>query len=229
MLERIIKQRRHPFRKTIYHLQDRHNPVNDKPTEVQEHIGKCIVELFSKETIQAVFCENIRESTEPLSIEWLAQNVPGRYFGFLTGTNIPLYGAENPELSKKHMTTVKEMAQILADKISELRAVRPNDSATEILCDLDESYISHKLITLYLDFGKMIEERSRYIINHAVDVSMRNGYEQIAVVCGRLHTQSLKMQARSKNYSFIVIKSPRISFKDHEEVIQTMEKYLVME
>ncbi len=225
MLEQIIMQRRHSSRRTIYHLQDRHNLFDEEPSEVRKHIGETLLELHNQGIVQAVFCENIIESTEPIMIEPLIEMVPARYFRFLTGTSILLYGTEKPELHKKHLAIMRARAQIIADIINEIRAAHPNASTSELLTYAKESQIPPEFGVLSIEFEKLIKERSDYIIDYAVKVSMQKGYQNIAVVCGKLHTQSLKLQARSHKYGFVVIKHPPAGFRDHDERLQALYEY----
>jgi len=197
--------------RTLYHLEDFH----DEPS-VQQGLARKISELYEQEKIQAVFCENYEASPTLLDASFFINS--NTYLRFLPWEKIPIYGAESKELHKKHtditqkLYATRKTRAVIRAKISEKQ--RKADAGTAEVSDILElqSLMDNGLKAIAQEYEQLIVDetialisRTNYLVDYAVNVSNKNGYDNIALVCGREHDEAIRARSEQIGFSYIAI------------------------
>jgi hypothetical protein len=193
--------------RALYHLEDFH----DEPS-VQRGLARKISELYEQGKIQAVFCENCVASPKPLDASFFIN--PNTYLRFLPWEKIPVYGAENramheqhTEVTKKLYTTRKTLAVIKA-KISE-KEKKLETGIGELSDIVAMNKLSNDLKVIGQEFSQLMSEEARiretrtnFIVNYATYFSNKNGYDNIALVCGKEHDEAIRARSEQLGFSY---------------------------
>jgi hypothetical protein len=218
--------------RTLYHLEDLH----DEPS-IQEGLAHKIKELHQQGKIQAVFCENYKANPEPIDSS-LSQK-SNNYLSYLAGEQMPIYGAENQELHKKHIDITQRLyatrktRAIIRAQISEKE--RKADAGTAEISDILElqCLVNSDLKAVVLECEALIVleaialvSRTNHLVNYAVEISNQCGYDNIALVCGREHREAIRERSEQLGFSYkpVMFPMPETSQAGNEAFLRKLFK-----
>ncbi len=205
-------------RLTIIHIEDVH-PLED----VQKGIVRNILELYDKKRIEAVFCEGVWETDEPIEPKELYSALTSKFkhaihylcaYAIKNHMYLPIYGADNEELHELSSINLKKREQLkvktnqFLDQIDEMTPPDIGNPKAEELERVLEIY--EKELPPIIQEKNLLENEIKLadqlrIYNmafHIVKTSERAGYKDVALTCGRLHRAELKAFSKILNYEY---------------------------
>jgi hypothetical protein len=218
--------------KIIYHFQDVHR---DKP--VQQFLAGEILSKYYRGELDALFCEGIHYCIVPIDIDDFPINRDGSDFvASVAMSNLPIFGAEEPDLNKENSEQLLKLVELQAKKINlymnweaefcqmgeqnsngedpAQQKAKANQLCEQVKQEL-AGFIKEKesIMEKYHSSGL---KRSEFMVQHALKVSEQKGYSRIGISAGMGHNEEIRVEVEKRGHIYVPI-IPDISHIDEKD------------